>query len=100
MFNSIFIAFVLQLSAAEASSTLEKSIPSNPVESNIQSKAGIEDLFKDLTVITPNILEKPQRDVKNDIMNVFDKVCHSTILIEFQKYYVAIGTLWQNGIPC
>lgn len=64
---------------------MEKSTPSNPVESNIQSKTGIEDLFKDLTLVTPPILEKPQKDMKNDIMNLFEKVCHSTLLMEFSE---------------
>lgn len=79
--------------SAEASSTVEKSTPSNPVESNIQSKTGIEDLFKDLTLVTPPILEKPQKDMKNDIMNLFEK---SSMVSPFSIHQQQVAMLAQQ----
>nr|GMD53245.1 probable ADP-ribosylation factor GTPase-activating protein AGD5 [Ipomoea batatas] len=46
-----------------------------------QSSSGIEDLFKDAPPIMPaTSLEKPQKDVKNDIMSLFDKMATGTNL--------------------
>ena len=63
-----------QLTADEAKLTAEKNDPSKPVESKIQSKYGIEDLLKDSPLVTNSFSEEPQKDVKNDIMNLFEKV--------------------------
>jgi stromal membrane-associated protein len=55
-------------------STTEKTGPPNTVEST-QYAPGIEDLFKDSTSLTPSLdPAKPQKDVKNDIMSLFEKV--------------------------
>ncbi|XP_061367199.1 ADP-ribosylation factor GTPase-activating protein AGD5-like [Gastrolobium bilobum] len=60
-------------SAAEAS-TAEKTDAMKAVESTPQSTSGIEDLFKDSPSATPSLApEKPQKDVKNDIMSLFEK---------------------------
>ncbi|KAE9592937.1 putative Arf GTPase activating protein [Lupinus albus] len=60
-------------SAAEAS-TDEKTDTPSAVESTPQSTSGIEDLFKDSHSVTPSLApEKPQKDVKNDIMSLFEK---------------------------
>uniref|UniRef100_A0A5B7A856 Putative ADP-ribosylation factor GTPase-activating protein AGD5 n=1 Tax=Davidia involucrata TaxID=16924 RepID=A0A5B7A856_DAVIN len=59
-------------SAAEASA-VEKSGLTKP-DDNKTSASGIEDLFKDEPLIVPpTVSEKPQKDVKNDIMSLFDK---------------------------
>lgn len=56
-------------------STAEKAGPPNAVESTPQSAPGIEDLFKDSLSVTPSLASaKPQKDVKNDIMSLFEKV--------------------------
>ncbi|CAL0333786.1 unnamed protein product [Lupinus luteus] len=60
-------------SAAEES-TAEKTNTPSTVESTPQSTSGIEDLFKDSPSVTPSLApEKPQKDIKNDIMSLFEK---------------------------
>ena len=61
---------------AEELSTTGKAVPRKAVENNTQSNSGIEDLFKDSpSLAIPSVSEKPQKDVKNDIMSLFEKVC-------------------------
>lgn len=58
-------------------STAEKTCPLPKVADNsaLLSAAGIEDLFKDSPSMMPSLTpEKPQKDVKNDIMSLFEKV--------------------------
>ncbi|CAJ1978609.1 unnamed protein product [Sphenostylis stenocarpa] len=60
-------------SAPEAS-TAEKTDTTKSVDSIPQSASGIEDLFKDSPSVAPSLTpEKPQKDVKNDIMSLFEK---------------------------
>ncbi|KAL5548012.1 hypothetical protein UlMin_003243 [Ulmus minor] len=61
--------------SAQDASTTEKSAPPKPVESNSKPTptSGIEDLFKDTPVLMPSVSQKPQKDVKNDIMSLFEK---------------------------
>ncbi|TKY66583.1 ADP-ribosylation factor GTPase-activating protein AGD5 [Spatholobus suberectus] len=60
-------------SAAEAL-TAEKTDATKAVESIPQSTSGIEDLFKDSPSVTPSLTpEKQQKDLKNDIMSLFEK---------------------------
>ncbi|KAF8409346.1 hypothetical protein HHK36_005421 [Tetracentron sinense] len=60
--------------SAEAASTTEEVGPTKSVEKKPQSMSGIEDLFKDSPLVPPpQVSEKPQKDVKNDIMNLFEK---------------------------
>ncbi|GMY31665.1 ADP-ribosylation factor GTPase-activating protein AGD5 [Fagus crenata] len=59
--------------SAEEASTAEKTGPTKPVESSPQSTSGIEDLFKDSPSVLPSVSEKPKKDVKNDIMSLFEK---------------------------
>ncbi|KAG6637404.1 ADP-ribosylation factor GTPase-activating protein AGD5 isoform X1 [Carya illinoinensis] len=60
-------------SAGEAS-TAEKTGLTKPLESSPQSTSGIEDLFKDSPSVMPApVSKKPQKDVKNDIMSLFEK---------------------------
>ncbi|XP_011044548.1 PREDICTED: probable ADP-ribosylation factor GTPase-activating protein AGD5 isoform X2 [Populus euphratica] len=59
---------------AEEASTTGNTGPTKAVENDTQSVSGIEDLFKDSpSLATPSVLEKPQKDVKNDIMSLFEK---------------------------
>ncbi|RDY10683.1 putative ADP-ribosylation factor GTPase-activating protein AGD5 [Mucuna pruriens] len=60
--------------AATEASTARKTDATKAVESTPQSTSGIEDLFKDSPSVTPSLTpEKPQKDVKNDIMSLFEK---------------------------
>ena len=61
--------------SAGETSTAEKSEPPKAVESDSQQSATrIEDLFQDSpSASTPPITAKPQKDVKNDIMSLFEK---------------------------
>ncbi|KAI3441562.1 Arf-GAP domain-containing protein [Psidium guajava] len=61
-----------QTAGAAARTEREKSNQSKSVESSTQSTSGFEDLFKDVTLV-PSVSEKPQKDVKNDIMSLFEK---------------------------
>ncbi|CAK9141787.1 unnamed protein product [Ilex paraguariensis] len=55
--------------SAEVTSTAEKYVPSKAVERKIQFDSGIEDLIKDFQFVTHPVL----KDVKNDLMDLFDK---------------------------
>ncbi|KAJ4703389.1 Arf GTPase activating protein [Melia azedarach] len=59
--------------SANAKSTAETSNSSKATESKTQTKYGIEDLFTISPSTAPSFSEKPQKDVKNDIMNLFEK---------------------------
>ncbi|XP_022717030.1 probable ADP-ribosylation factor GTPase-activating protein AGD5 isoform X2 [Durio zibethinus] len=60
-------------SAGEASAT-DKTDPPKAAEKNTQTATRIEDLFNDSPPLTTNqVPEKPQQDVKNDIMSLFEK---------------------------
>ncbi|KAL7186363.1 hypothetical protein ACSBR2_028163 [Camellia fascicularis] len=60
-------------SAAEGS-TADKTVSTKPDDNNTQPTSGIEDLFKDSPSLAPStVSEKPIKDVKNDIMSLFDK---------------------------
>jgi stromal membrane-associated protein len=54
--------------------TADKDELSKIAESKTESKYNSEDLFKDSLSVTNSISEKPQKDVKNDIMNHFEQV--------------------------
>ncbi|WCJ32117.1 ARF-GAP domain 5 [Euphorbia peplus] len=59
--------------AAEETSKTDKAGPSKSVEDSTISTSGINDLFKDSPLTTPPLSEKPQKDVKTDIMSLFEK---------------------------
>ncbi|KAH1143231.1 hypothetical protein GLYMA_12G147400v4 [Glycine max] len=80
-------------SAAEAS-TAEKTDATKAVESTPQSTSGIEDLFKDSPSVTPSLTtEKPQKDVKNDIMSLFEK---SNVVSPFAMHQQQLAMLAQQ----
>ncbi|KAE8733598.1 putative ADP-ribosylation factor GTPase-activating protein AGD15 [Hibiscus syriacus] len=60
-------------SSVDTSAT-NKNDPPKAVEKNGQFATGVENLFNDSPPITTNqVQEKPQKDVKNDIMSLFEK---------------------------
>lgn len=78
-------------SAEHASTAVKTTAPPKPVESKTQSTSGIEDLFKDSPSIT--VSEKPQKDLKNDIMSLFEK---TNIVSPFSVHQQQIAMLAQQ----
>lgn len=63
------------IAAAGASSSTEKSVPTKLDENKSQPASGVEDLFKDSPPIALSTVSgNPQKDVKTDIMSLFEKV--------------------------
>ncbi|KAG4986244.1 hypothetical protein JHK86_033935 [Glycine max] len=80
--------------AAAEASTAEKTDATKAVESTPQSTSGIEDLFKDSPSVTPSLTtEKPQKDVKNDIMSLFEK---SNVVSPFAMHQQQLAMLAQQ----
>ncbi|KAK6132634.1 hypothetical protein DH2020_033623 [Rehmannia glutinosa] len=80
--------------SADASSSTEKTNPAKPDENKSQSASGIEDLFKDSPSIEPSSMSgKPQKDVKNDIMSLFEK---SNIVSPFAAHQQQLAMLAQQ----
>lgn len=72
----------VNVTAAEEASSAEKPGPAKPAEAIPQCTSGIEDLFKDTTAVSPSLVpEKPGKDLKNDIMSLFEKVNISLSLL-------------------
>ncbi|VVA29607.1 PREDICTED: probable ADP-ribosylation factor [Prunus dulcis] len=78
--------------AAEKISTAEKTAPSSEAGSHSKSSSGIEDLFKDVPSLTP-VSEKPQKDLKNDIMSLFEK---SSMVSPFAMHQQQLAMLAQQ----
>ncbi|KAK6132836.1 hypothetical protein DH2020_033435 [Rehmannia glutinosa] len=80
--------------SADASSSTEKTTPAKCDENKSQSASGIEDLFKDSPSIEPSSMSgKPQKDVKNDIMSLFEK---SNIVSPFAVHQQQLAMLAQQ----
>ncbi|PNY07215.1 hypothetical protein L195_g003702 [Trifolium pratense] len=80
--------------AAAETSTAEKTDTRKSVESTPQPTSGIEDLFNDSSSVTPSsALEKPQKDVKNDIMSLFEK---NNIVSPFAMHQQQLAMLAQQ----
>ncbi|KAL7186367.1 hypothetical protein ACSBR2_028166 [Camellia fascicularis] len=80
-------------SAAEGS-TANKTVSTKPDDNNTQSTSGIEDLFKDSPSLAPSaVSEKPKKDVKNDIMSLFDK---SNVVSPFSVHQQQLAMLAQQ----
>lgn len=75
----------------KAKLTAEKNDPSQSVESKIQSKNGIE--FKDSPLVTNSLSAEPRKDVKNDVMNLFEK---STMASPFSIHQQQLTMLGQQ----
>ncbi|KAJ6770480.1 ADP-RIBOSYLATION FACTOR GTPASE-ACTIVATING PROTEIN AGD5 [Salix purpurea] len=87
-------AGVQSATVAEELSTPGKAVPTKAVENKTQSNSGIEDLFKDLpSLATPSVSEKPQKDVKNDIMSLFEK---SNMVSPFAMHQQQLAMLAQQ----
>ncbi|KAL2472629.1 putative ADP-ribosylation factor GTPase-activating protein AGD5 [Forsythia ovata] len=88
--------------SASESSTAEKTAPEKPDDNKAESASasasasasGIEDLFKDSPSIAPaSMSEKPQKDVKTDIMSLFEK---SNMVSPFSLHQQQIAILAQQ----
>ncbi|OMO80432.1 putative Stromal membrane-associated protein [Corchorus capsularis] len=80
--------------AAGDASTTDKTDPPKASESNTRPSSGIEDLFTDSPALTTNqVLEKPQKDVKNDIMSLFEK---SNMVSPFAMHQQQLAMLAQQ----
>ncbi|KAK2984713.1 hypothetical protein RJ640_004538 [Escallonia rubra] len=81
--------------SAEKDSTAEKTGPSKFTENKAQPPtSGIEDLFNDSPLMSDtNMLERPQKDVKNDIMSLFEK---SNMVSPFAMHQQQIALLAQQ----
>ncbi|XP_059661557.1 ADP-ribosylation factor GTPase-activating protein AGD5 isoform X2 [Cornus florida] len=79
--------------SAEEASTAEKTEVTNPND-NTTPASGIEDLFKDTPLLAPStVSENPQKDVKNDIMSLFDK---SNMVSPFSVHQQQLAVLAQQ----
>ncbi|BAT92506.1 hypothetical protein VIGAN_07123900 [Vigna angularis var. angularis] len=83
-------------SAAEVS-TAEKTSPPPKVADNsaLLSAAGIEDLFKESPMMPSLTPEKPQKDVKNDIMSLFEK---GNMVSPFSMHQQQLAMLQQQSL--
>ncbi|GLT74757.1 hypothetical protein SLA2020_465350 [Shorea laevis] len=79
-------------SAGEAS-TSDTTGAAKPTESNAHPAAGIEDLFNISASATTQVAEKPQKDVKNDIMSLFEK---SNMVSPFAMHQQQLAMLAQQ----
>ncbi|KAK4771169.1 hypothetical protein SAY87_031701 [Trapa incisa] len=76
-------------------STVEKEKPISPEAAEVatsQKTSEIEDLFKDSPTLVP-APEKPQKDVKNDIMSLFEK---SNVVSPFAMHQQQLAMLAQQ----
>lgn len=75
--NALLLTFSLIpiFAAAAQASTSEKADLKKDVDFGKKSACGIEDLFGDSPASTPPVMQQPQKDVKSDIMSLFEKVC-------------------------
>ncbi|KAG6793880.1 hypothetical protein POTOM_003104 [Populus tomentosa] len=81
---------------AEEVSTTGNTGPTKAVQNDTPSVSGIEDLFKDSpSLATPSVLEKPQKDVKNDIMSLFEK---SNMVSPFAMHQQQLAILAQQQL--
>ncbi|PWA96046.1 ARF-GAP domain 5 [Artemisia annua] len=82
-----------------------------PVDNNkTKPSSGIEDLFKDSpSLLQPNVSEKPKKDVKNDIMSLFEKSNTTTspyalhqqqlAMLAQQQYLIMAAAAKSGGLP-
>lgn len=83
-----------QSAVAEEASTTDKTCPTKAVENNTKSSAGIEDLFNDSPPLTTSsVSDKPKKDVKNDIMSLFEK---SNMVSPFAMHQQQLAMLAQQ----
>ncbi|KAK9085132.1 hypothetical protein Sjap_025543 [Stephania japonica] len=80
--------------SAESTSSTEVPDPAKPVESKNSPLSGIEDLFNSSSsIMTPQALEKPNKDAKSDIMSLFEK---SNMVSPFSLHQQQLAMLAQQ----
>ncbi|XVE80222.1 hypothetical protein DITRI_Ditri14bG0122300 [Diplodiscus trichospermus] len=80
--------------SAGETSTTDKTDPPKAAEKNTQSATGIEDLFNNVPPLTTNqVAENPQKDIKNDIMSLFEK---SNMVSPFAMHQQQLAVLAQQ----
>ncbi|KAL6538365.1 hypothetical protein OROGR_012353 [Orobanche gracilis] len=80
--------------SADTSSSIEKTTPAQSDENKSQAASSLDDLFKSSPSIEPSSLSgKPQKNVKNDIMSLFDK---SNTLSPFSVHQQQLAMLAQQ----
>ncbi|KAK9936274.1 hypothetical protein M0R45_013123 [Rubus argutus] len=82
--------------SAETKSAVEKNNVPKSSESKVQSKYGIEDLFIDSPSVTQTCSVKPQTDVKNDIINLFEKSSMVSSFSMHQQQQLAMRSQQQS----
>ncbi|XP_047177476.1 ADP-ribosylation factor GTPase-activating protein AGD5-like isoform X1 [Vigna umbellata] len=82
-------------SAAEVSTAEKTSPPPKVADNSALSAAGIEDLFKDSPMMPSLTPEKPQKDVKNDIMSLFEK---GNMVSPFSMHQQQLAMLQQQSL--
>ncbi|CAN1775379.1 ADP-ribosylation factor GTPase-activating protein AGD5, partial [Linum perenne] len=87
------------VAATVDASTVEKADPPKAVERNdARPTTVIEDLFKDEpSTVSPAVSQKPQKDVKNDIMSLFEKVLY-LLLHAFMDQNISILSLFVTSV--
>lgn len=75
------LIFYSIIAAYEATTKEEVSVAPKGIETKIHSDSGFEDLFQGLQWVTQPISQEPPKEVKNEIMNHFEKV-NSTIYLQ------------------
>ncbi|KAK4439895.1 ADP-ribosylation factor GTPase-activating protein AGD5 [Sesamum alatum] len=81
-------------SAGALSPTAEHTGPAKADDNKSQSASGIEDLFKDSPSVIPSSTSgKPQKDVKNDIMSLFEK---SNVVSPYSFHHQQLAMLAQQ----
>ncbi|KAH9796761.1 Arf-GAP domain-containing protein [Citrus sinensis] len=79
-------------------STAEPINSSKATESKVQTRYRIEDLFMGSPSVIPSVSEKSQKDVKNDVMNLFGKSeMVSPFSIDQQQSFLAAASVNSNG---
>ncbi|KAL6543242.1 hypothetical protein OROHE_010762 [Orobanche hederae] len=80
--------------SADTSSSIEKTTPAQSDENKSQSASRVDDLFNSSPSIEPSSMSgKPQKDVKNDIMSLFEK---SNTLSPFSVHQQQLAMLAQQ----
>ncbi|XP_071725877.1 ADP-ribosylation factor GTPase-activating protein AGD5-like isoform X3 [Rutidosis leptorrhynchoides] len=81
-----------------------------PVDNQVKTTSGIEDLFKDSPPLEQPKTQTPQKDVKNDIMSLFEKQGNNTsspyaihqqqlAMLAQQQYLLMAAAAKSGGLP-
>ncbi|KVH99082.1 Arf GTPase activating protein [Cynara cardunculus var. scolymus] len=84
--------------AVGENSSSETTGPSEPVDNKAKSTSEIDDLFKDSPPISqPNASDKPQKDVKSDILSLFEK--QQLAMLAQQQSLLMAAASTSGGLP-